>query len=340
MMRDEKIDILRFIGLVCIILAHVGVPAVIFQLRNFDVPLMILISGASYALHPMRGRYRDYIWKRIKRLVISTWVFLTVYFAVQVFKHAAGWGDLPGWEVVSGSYALFAGIGYVWIIRIFLVVAFTAPILHTASVRMPSTPAFCALLLAAYALYEVIVAASIAMGLTGELSALVESVLVLIPYILIFGLGLRLPDMSRPLLSAITAGAGLGFAWLVYSYWHTVGHFVQTQEFKYPPTAYYLSYAVFVSFAAWLASPYLVAVVHRLGIARPVMFVAQNSIWIYLWHIMFLDMVSAPFYIKFPVVFVAACAVTYVQIMLVRQVLVPKLRSLTAKDDLKLIFTG
>ncbi|SFK21637.1 hypothetical protein SAMN04488079_106193 [Methylophaga sulfidovorans] len=47
-MRDHRIDLLRFIGLSMIIFAHVGPPSILFQLRNFDVPLMVLISGMSY----------------------------------------------------------------------------------------------------------------------------------------------------------------------------------------------------------------------------------------------------------------------------------------------------
>ncbi len=47
-MRDTRIDFLRFVGLIMIIFAHVNPPAVLFQLRNFDVPLMVLISGVSF----------------------------------------------------------------------------------------------------------------------------------------------------------------------------------------------------------------------------------------------------------------------------------------------------
>ena len=39
------IDYLKVIGLLCIILAHICTDATILQIRNFDVPLMVLISG-------------------------------------------------------------------------------------------------------------------------------------------------------------------------------------------------------------------------------------------------------------------------------------------------------
>ncbi len=49
-MRDEKVDLLRFVGLAMVVMAHVGAPTLLFQFRNFDVPLMVLLSGISFGL--------------------------------------------------------------------------------------------------------------------------------------------------------------------------------------------------------------------------------------------------------------------------------------------------
>ena len=46
-LRDPAVDLLRFIGISMIFLAHIGPPAALFQLRSFDVPLMIFVSGLS-----------------------------------------------------------------------------------------------------------------------------------------------------------------------------------------------------------------------------------------------------------------------------------------------------
>ena len=78
-MRDRRVDILRFIGLAMIILAHVSPPPFLFQLRNFDVPLMVLLSAISYGLsYKPTETYPMYFWKRIKRLVFPVWLFLTL----------------------------------------------------------------------------------------------------------------------------------------------------------------------------------------------------------------------------------------------------------------------
>lgn len=123
-MRDLRIDFLRFFGLSLIILAHVSPPPVIFQMRNFDVPLMVILSGMSFAVAGMKGSYLDYVMSRFRRLVIPVWVFLSIFFSVMFFlgfKHEL--------STVLLSFGLISGIGYVWIIRIFFIMALLAPIL-------------------------------------------------------------------------------------------------------------------------------------------------------------------------------------------------------------------
>lgn len=68
--RDVTIDLLRFIALTCIIIAHINPSPLLFQLRNFDVPLMVFLSGVSFRIssgnndgysYCLWGRNRDYI---------------------------------------------------------------------------------------------------------------------------------------------------------------------------------------------------------------------------------------------------------------------------------------
>lgn len=73
--RVAEIDFLRAEGLLLIVLAHVNAPAVLFQMRNFDVVLMVFVIGMAYA-NSTPIRYRDYVVKRFRRLVIPVWLFL------------------------------------------------------------------------------------------------------------------------------------------------------------------------------------------------------------------------------------------------------------------------
>lgn len=48
MQRNMTVDAMRCFGLLLIILAHVSPPDTLFQIRTFDVPMMVFISGMSY----------------------------------------------------------------------------------------------------------------------------------------------------------------------------------------------------------------------------------------------------------------------------------------------------
>ena len=113
------IDYLKVIGLFCIILAHVCTNPLIFQIRNFDVPLMVIISG-FLAIDSYKRSVKNnnsllsYYSKRIKRLVIPTWIFLTFYFFI-IYIVGGGVNFPYDLKTVFGSYLLLDGIGYVWI---------------------------------------------------------------------------------------------------------------------------------------------------------------------------------------------------------------------------------
>lgn len=79
MKREKYIDVLKVIGLLGIILAHVQPPEVLFQLRNFDVVLMILVSAYLGLQSKKSEKLISYLIKRFKRLVIPTWIFISFF---------------------------------------------------------------------------------------------------------------------------------------------------------------------------------------------------------------------------------------------------------------------
>jgi fucose 4-O-acetylase-like acetyltransferase len=123
-MRDLRIDLLRFIGISLIIFAHTSPPSILFQMRNFDVPLMVVLSGMSFSLSGMKSSYFEYIFGRFKRLVLPVWSFLLLFFMCRYFFGA-------GFELKEtiGSFLLVGGIGFVWIIKVFFGVAILSPVL-------------------------------------------------------------------------------------------------------------------------------------------------------------------------------------------------------------------
>ena len=128
--RDLNIDVLRALGLLFIILAHVHAPFSLHQFRSFDVPMMMFVSGLAIAVHPQSaiGGW-VWLWKRVKRLVFPVWIFLALYFAFLFLVHKVVAFHLPTVQKMVESFLLLDGIGYVWVIRVFLILAVLTPFL-------------------------------------------------------------------------------------------------------------------------------------------------------------------------------------------------------------------
>ena len=118
--RNYYLDFLKFLGLSLIILAHVPIPNWLAAIRNFDVPLMVFVSGclSNGSLGRSDGLFAYYK-KRFLRLLVPTWIFLTIYFGIFL---VFGKNGLPAKETILKSYLLQNdSIGYVWIIRIYFI---------------------------------------------------------------------------------------------------------------------------------------------------------------------------------------------------------------------------
>ena len=130
--RNIKIDIIKIIGLLAVILAHTKVPnQYIFQLRNFDVALLVFVSGyLSYSSFSKTNNYFEYLWKRIKRLIIPTWIFLIIYFCILLFNnHVFGITFPYNLSQIKDSFLLLEGIGYIWVVRVYFLSALIVPFL-------------------------------------------------------------------------------------------------------------------------------------------------------------------------------------------------------------------
>lgn len=126
--RDVSIDLLRFFGLSLIILAHVNPPELLFQLRTFDVPLMLFVSGLAFS-NKIPDFSTSFFIKRLKRLVFPVYIFLTTYFCLVYIAKLATIDLGVRMHHIIGSYLLMDGIGYVWVIRVFLIIGLLTPFL-------------------------------------------------------------------------------------------------------------------------------------------------------------------------------------------------------------------
>lgn len=336
--RDDRIDFLRFTGLMMVMLAHVYPPAWLAQLRNFDVPLMVLVSALSFSASYRNESYGQYVWARVKRLVFPVWLFLSLLFLLQ-------WGwqvpiDLPSGEKIVRSYLLLDGIGYVWVIRVFLLVALIAPFLYRYHLRQQSDALYWRVLALWYLAYEALMALLVP-ALSGPLRALMlNTVFFLWPYALVFALGLRVPALARGSLWRLFALAAAAFlamgGWL---YLQQDG-FVRTQLFKYPPQHYYLAYALMCAMLLWLFASQLLALFARLHLRALVLFAGSNSIWIYLWHIFYVQLWQAQSWgTEYLLICSAAMLTTWLQVRAV-SALLTRLQSAPLKKNLRTLLTG
>ena len=337
-MRNFNVDLLRFAGLAMIILAHAGPPPLLFQFRNFDVPLMVMVAGISFHLSYRGEAYGTYLWKRINRLVFPVWIFLSIYF---VLLYGCGFPTVfPGWGKVITSYLLLSGIGYVWIIRVFLLVALVSPLLSKISAQTASDARYFVMLGGAYMFYELLadLIAPISASFVGNV--LDSTLLYLLPYSLVFAIGLRLPSLSNRQVGWLCLSAAAVFVLLCGERHFESGVFVPTQVDKYPPTAYYLSFALAgATFLWWISDRVLAAIKSKTALGL-IKFIAQNSIWIYLWHIPMVDSIHQNFVVKYLLVFLAAVTMTFVQVRCVERLLLPRILNAATKKRLKSLLTG
>jgi peptidoglycan/LPS O-acetylase OafA/YrhL len=339
MQRDERIDLLRFIGLMMVMLAHVYPPAWLSQLRNFDVPLMVLVSALSFGASYKAESYGSYVWARVKRLVFPVWLFLTLLFTLEWLTGFPQ--QLPSFEKILRTYELLDGIGYVWVIRVFLLVALVAPFIWRFHLRHPGNSSYFYWLLLGYVTYEMAVAYGMS-NAQGELKLLLRDWLFYLwPYALVFAFGLKVPVMSRAQGWLFTAGFALLFVLLAGYFALQQGQWLPSQKFKYPPQHYYLAYALFVGLLLWQLAPWLLQWCRRLLLIRFVLFAGANSIWIYLWHIFAVQWLHPLSWAsEYLLVCLIACVFTWLQVSLVQRYLLAKVQNPRHKKNLRALLTG
>ena len=332
MERYKNIDILKFIGLLCIILAHVSPPAIIQQLRGFDVILMIILSSYLYfEKEDNIVNYFKYIWKRIKRLLFPTYLFLIIFFMcvfiIDVNKFSL--------KTILSSILLHEGIGYVWIIRIYILTAILLPIIEKMikKYQISKVIIFNVLL---YVLYEILYY----FGILNLNIIFTDIVAYLIPCISVIVVTYWLKqnyDNNKKILKFSIINIII-FVLLAFIIYKITGEIKNTNYAKYPFRLYYLSYAFGMSGILFLI--FKCKKIVNMFYNKFVSFVSKSSLWIYLWHIFFVYFIdfcadNLNWFVKYVIIITCSCLVTYIQ-----NKVVDKLEDTIINQDLLKILRG
>lgn len=282
--RDGAIDILRVLGLFLIIMAHTSLchdsASFGFNVRNFDVVMMVFVSGLSFSrtYKPITTarEYFCFIWRRFKRLVIPCWLFITVYLLFSLLMRPFFYNELFSLPNVILSYSLISGFGYVWIVRVFFSLSVVAPFMKMLQNKLNNHFFDCALAL--IVLFAVSFVAVFTKGNDSIFGKIVNTlVLQFFAYGAIYYFSISYLDFP-PSFKAVLFAFFLAFtvAWCIF-----FGFDLQSN--KYPPSSSYLSYGLTCSIFLYELFSYLgrkISLNNRL-----VAWLSKESFTIYFCHI-------------------------------------------------------
>ncbi len=315
--RDVRIDYLRSLGTALTILAHVNPPTFLLNIRTFDVVLLVMVSSiCSYKTKDIltTKEYLSYLLKRIKRLVIPAYVMLSITFVAfyclytVVFHKPFFWTSQ---QVIHSFLLLDSGIGYVWIARVYLIIAIFIPFLcriHSKITKGYEMFFVIFLLMAACQIFFFLSQKSMCQNLLFK-----NYLTYAFPYMLASFCGLSI-SKSKFGLSFVFSLFLLIFIFLSIFVYRSSGF--SPSQYKYPPSLYYISYGVVMSSIMYYLFGLLIPR-HSLT-NNMITWFSRNSYTIYLSHIPFiilLDSISKHYFhinwpIRFTLLIFAAIIVT------------------------------
>lgn len=312
--RDEYIDFLRSFGLCLVILAHVNAPLMITQIRCFDVPLMLFVSGLSYSGRRIPIAKMNFYWLRTKRIIIPVYCFLFLYLVLLwLLDNKLTISFVVGSFTLSYSY----GVQFVWIMRVFLLVMLMTPFLIKMEKGISGVKlAFFLVLM--IVILECLTNIKSLLGLGLFANIYEETILWLFAYSIPFVLGLRIRfACKKEVYSYLSFFSVIAVVYFVH-YILTKGFpIVISPNYKYPPHSYYVVYGLWCASILWsLKSKFEILVKNK-----AILFIGKNTIWIYLWHIMALLAMSNLtdlWYVKYIGTIVVSISIVYLQVGLIQ----------------------
>jgi len=326
MKRDIRIDALRALAILLIMFAHTRPPQWLYELRDFDVVLMTFILGASYCLSRERKKTKPYLFylkERFMRLIVPAWTFLSLFFlTLFIFVTITNQTFPFSIKKVLSSYSLTWGIGYIWIIRVFFIIAILSPLLYWLAnkavrpLEKLSIIGICLLLQVGLD--------TLTTNLTGISHTIFEQYIAIsFGYAIAALIGIwAVRQSKKENLILFSFFLALFFILAIYQ------NLPSIEGNKYPPTAYFISYGLAGSLLLfWLTSNRTVG--NLLQKIPGIYWLSQHSLELYYWHLfpimyfnLFVD--HDPWLLRFFVAFPVAFVLTILQSKLFPHFFQPK----------------
>lgn len=274
--RIVWVDYLRAVGLLLVILPHV------FGINNYalemifacNVPIMVLVSGyVSY--QSADCSIKQYYSKRVKSLVVPAYIFFGLYFGiVALVTCTVGFPYSP--SDILKTFLFMDGIGYTWVISIFIAIALITPLMGVIVRRVPVS------MVVIPVLY---VASGLAILFFGLDHIVIKLFMYATGYAVISFIGY-----------AMNANKKHGVFYLILmacAYLASVGITIRIgnnpfamSTYKYPPTLLYISYGTGIAILLMLVFRKMEEYLRRCPLTGVCVYISKNSFQLYLWHIL------------------------------------------------------
>ena len=303
--RDTNIDILRGIGMLLIILAHVEFNFYVHTIRCFDVPLMVFVSGLSYANRKAQYDFSSFC-KRGFRLLFPLYIFLIFYLVIYFTLRKVNVDLGPTKQEVFDTFLLKKGFGYIWIIRTFLIIAIISPFLISISNKIKS---FSKLTLYLFFYLSLFIILSTIKNINNiQVIEKIYTNFIIVPfgYSVLFILGLQMSKINNKDILKLIAGFTLIFIFYTLYLGYTTNIYFDINYYKYPLKPYFIIYGALCSLILYFYKQSIVRFISfNKNLEKTFLYISVNSIWIYLWHIVFIQLSVGinPFFRYFIVLF-------------------------------------
>jgi hypothetical protein len=300
-----------------IIIAHINAPYFLTVFRCFDVPLMVFVSGLCYGMKPLGGSIIAFYKKRIFRLIIPTWLFLFVLFSIEWMIRGAL--DI---DAVLKSFFFYykeSYFSYMWIIKVFLLIMLITPLLVQIISKCSYVVIY--LIILGLILLEELVAIPLCTAQFGGL-LFEETIPYLLGYTVFFILGMLTKSYNdKEETKQLIVGGIICIS--IFIVWFVFHGGLPINDFKYPPQLLFILYGCIMPLVIWKARKiFKVQNIENMSNFSKyslafLVFVGQNTLWLYLWHIPFVliaNKIIVNFILRYVFVLLLTVLVTKIQV--------------------------